>query len=253
MACSDPTLFRGLAALLLASAVAWAARRRGWLSPDGAWAAWALGVWLFGLAGWRWAVPLLVFFGTSSWLTRWKGHAPRDAGQVLANGGIPGLLAGLCWLYPSPKVWWAYIAALAFATGDTWASELGRRWAARPISLRTGRPTQAGASGAVSLPGTLAAVAGAGLMAAVGWALFGGPVLEAFRAAGFGFLAVVVDSLLGAWVQGQARCPQCGQVVEAGEPHPCPGPLQPLSGWPWMTNNMVNLTAQALAALLALF
>src|SRR5579862_756340 len=75
------------------------------LSFSGAVAAFAIGFVVFGFGGLPFAVPLLVFFFSSSLLShlgkkrkaaarvRFSKGSTRDAAQALANGGIPAMLA----------------------------------------------------------------------------------------------------------------------------------------------------------------
>src|SRR5512142_531300 len=106
-------LLRGiLAGLVLAVIVALAAWRVGTLNRQGALAAALLGTVIFGLGGLGWAILLLGFFISSSALSRlfrrrkmvfdekFSKTAQRDAGQVLANGGIAGLFVLLHALLP---------------------------------------------------------------------------------------------------------------------------------------------------------
>src|SRR4029453_1753424 len=86
--------------LLLAILVAYLAYRVRSLNRSGAIAATIVGTIIFGLGGLPWAILLMVFFITSSGLSRAfknrkrgldekfsKGHE-RDAGQVFGNGGL---------------------------------------------------------------------------------------------------------------------------------------------------------------------
>ena len=91
---------RALAGFVLAGAIAFVARTVRALSTGGAVAALLVGT-AAAIAGWPWATVLIVFFVTSSALSRFK-HATRearigrivekgnerDAVQVLANGGV---------------------------------------------------------------------------------------------------------------------------------------------------------------------
>jgi len=249
-----PHLPQPLLGLLLAAAVAAGACRLGALTRSGALAACAVGTAVFALGGWAWAAALLTFFGTSTALSRWRRRAKealgyekggrRDAGQVLANGGM----AALCALLPlaSPRLGAAhahllFLAALAAANADTWATEIGSALGGRPYDLRTGRPAAPGTSGAVSLLGTLAALAGAALLGlfAGGWAGWG-----VVSAAGVG--GAFLDSLLGATVQARWQDPlKPGSLTERAQAGP------PARGLRGINNDLVNALCTAGAVGLA--
>ena len=163
---------------LIAVVIAYAAFRAKSLNRSGAMAAVVVGTVIFGIGGWRWAVLLLTFFVTSSALTRtfknrkfdlsekFSKGGQRDAGQVLGNGGLATLFAGLTFFYPDdPRLWLGFAAALAASNADTWATELGvlNPHPPRLITHPT-RVVEKGSSGGISLVGTLAALTGAGLI-----------------------------------------------------------------------------------------
>jgi uncharacterized protein (TIGR00297 family) len=118
------------------------------------------------------------FFISSSVLTRaFKKHkfdlnekfskgGQRDAGQVFGNGGLATLFAGLTFLYPDdPRLWLGFAAALAASNADTWATELGVLNPHLPrLITHPSRIVEKGTSVGISLVGTLAALAGAGLI-----------------------------------------------------------------------------------------
>ena len=166
--------------LLLASLIAFAARRVKALSRSGAIAALALGTVIFGLGGLGWALLLLTFFISSSALSRLFGRrkrsldekyakgAERDAWQVLANGGVAGIFTLLHAIYPAASwPWVGCAAALAAANADTWATELGILSPTSPRLITTGRSVEPGTSGGISWTGTLAALGGALLVASI--------------------------------------------------------------------------------------
>lgn len=246
------------------SGVAWRMRA---LSRSGAAAAAAVGFSLFGFGGAPGAAALLLFFVSSTALSRvgrkrkasleYEKGGERDAGQVLANGGIAALCALLLPFVPDNhrSLPAALLGALAAANADTWATEVGSLAAHPPRWITTLRPAPPGSSGAVSLPGTLAALAGALLIGAAA-PLFGLPAPRGIAAAAVGgFAGCLFDSLLGATLQAQYRCPECGKLTERHEHHG--RPTEPARGLPWMNNDAVNLLATlagaAVAALLFLF
>ena len=240
--------------LALAAAVAALAYRAHALTRSGAVAAWAVGTVVFGIGGWLAAGALLTFFATSSLLSRWRRRRKealgyekggwRDAGQVLANGGVAAVCL-LLTLFGVSHIRLLFLAALAAANADTWATEIGSAVGGKPYDLRTGRRADAGTSGAVSLPGTVAALAGAALLG-----LFAGSpkAFAVVTLAGFG--GALCDSLLGATVQAQWRDPD---NLNRWTETPRAGP--PGRGWRGVGNDAVNglctLSGAGLAALLA--
>lgn len=245
-------------AATLAVLVAFAARRARALSVSGAIAAALVGFLLFGLGGGRAATALLLFFVSSSALSRWrrrekerlgweKSGGERDAGQVLANGGVATLATLFVPIFPDAS--WPHVAilgALATANADTWATEIGALSRAAPRLITTLRPAPPGMSGAVSALGTGAALVGALVVAAV--ALSGRAGLDGLVAAGTGgFLGALADSLIGATLQAQFRCPVCGKLTEQ-RAH-CPGqPAERERGLPFLGNDAVNFAATGIGA-----
>jgi len=210
-----------------------------WLTRGGAAGALAVGAAVAWGLGWRGLILLLAFFVSGSVLTQVAGGTggQRNLRQVLANGGVAA--AAALW-----GRWTVAAAAVAAATADTWATEIGAFSPTAPRLLTTGRPVPKGTSGAISMLGTVGGVVGAGAMAGLAWGL--GP-----RAAGPGSAAVVgsagvvgmlVDSLLGATVQGVYECPQCAARSERRDTV-CHGPVRLIRGWRWLDNDAVNLAA----------
>ncbi len=281
------------AGFILACIIALAARKARVLNRSGAFAAALLGTVIFGLGGLGWAILLLAFFVSSSGLSRLakrrkrsldekaaKG-SERDAGQVLANGGIAGVFALLHAFFPEAVwPWVGCAAALAAANADTWATELGVLGKAAPVMITTGKPVEPGTSGGVSWAGTLAALAGAGFVALFGalfWQGYTGinlpdgssPVLANLLGASkpaltwgqglmiFGGLALsglagsLVDSLLGATAQAIYRCPACEKETERYPLHLCGTPTVWVRGWKWLDNDWVNTACTLSAAIVA--
>ncbi len=252
-----PTPAHLILAFVLAAGIALAARAKGALTTSGALAAFVVGFLVFGFAGGPGAAALLLFFITSTVLSRYRKRdkeklatfekgGERDAAQVLANGGVAALCALLVAVFPGSTLpFIALLGALAEANADTWATEIGSLAKKPPCLITTFRLASPGASGAVSVPGTLAALAGAALVATV-----------AFSPAGFlaattgGVAGALVDSLLGATLQVQYRCPVCRTLTEQ-RAH-CEGKItEPARGLPWLNNDIVNALATITGALVA--
>lgn len=243
---------------LAAAAIAALAWRAGALATSGAVAACILGGLTVAGGGWNWGALLILFFVTSSALSKVAdrkkpGHGDiaargsrRDAVQVLANGGIPALFALLNWVDPR-EIWYvAFAAALAAAAADTWATEIGAFSPHAPRLITTLASVEPGRSGAISLFGTLGSAAGALLIGGVAGVLAPNTishdlVLIAIVGAG-GFAGSMIDSFLGATLQAIYRCPHCGKLVEAPV-HSCGTRTELAHGYRLMTNDLVNALA----------
>ena len=236
----------GLAAALFAG---WTVRG-GKLTAGGAAAAVVLAGVVGGFAGVAWWVPLFIFFLSSVAIGRWlpaekdagdeKDARPRDAIQVLCNGGVYGLMT-LTGAAPT-----LLLVAMAVATADTWASEVGKFFRQPTYDILRWRRVPPGLSGGVSGAGTLAGAAGAVLLAASGWLVTDPyPWSDAVTVAGWGFAGMLIDSVLGAAVQARYRGAD-GTLTDRGG-----GDKVRVRGYPWMSNDGVNLASIAITVALA--
>ena len=256
-----------LIGLILGIVIALAAWRLKTLSRSGAYTAAISGGLIFGLGGLPWAVLLLTFFISSSALTRafakrkvslsekFSKGSQRDWGQVLANGGLgAGLAVVHAFLPEQTWPWIAFAGAMAAVNADTWATELGVLNPSLPRLLTTGRPVERGSSGAISWLGSLATLAGAGLVALLAYIFFPamGFVQIWVGATLGGAGGAFFDSLLGATVQAIYWCPNCKKETEHHPRHTCGAETTQIRGWSWLDNDWVNFGASLAGALLAL-
>ena len=187
------------------------------LTSDGALAAFVLGVFVFGIGGWKFMIPLAVFFVLSSLLSRIgkkskKGQrqsfgkgSERDMVQVYANGGIP-LILTIWWLNnPSDIIYFAYLSSVVAATADTWATEIGFFSPYVPRDIVTFRKVDSGASGGVTFLGSVGGLLGATIIAVSAW-FFIQDVKVLSLVVAVGFASNVFDSILGATVQASYTC-----------------------------------------------
>ncbi|HET7040922.1 MAG TPA: DUF92 domain-containing protein [Gemmatimonadales bacterium] len=235
------------------AALAWRARA---LSPSGAVAAAAVGAATLWGTGWWGGAILLTFFVGSTLVSRAcpdpaaeRGEAKggrRDAGQVLANGGAPALGALLGLVDPAIGVW-ALTVGLAAAAADTWATSLGGTSPAPPRHLLTWRPVPPGTSGGISWRGSLGGILGAASVALAGLGATGD--LRLLGAATlYGTAGMLLDSLLGATLQGRFRCDACDLPTER-RVHACGATTRRVGGLRWLGNDGVNAVATLLATL----
>src|SRR6202034_1479125 len=114
-----------------------------------------------------------------------------------------GLAAAVALNHRLPGTWNAVVvvAALAEATADTLASELGEVLGGPPLLITSLRRVAPGTDGAISLAGTVAGTSGAAGVGMVAISTFGLRLGDALTA-GLGAVAgLFVDSLLGATVE----------------------------------------------------
>ncbi len=260
---------RILAGLVLSALIGGIAYRRHSLTGGGWLGAILTGTLTFGFGGWAWGITLIVFFISSSLLSRFRQArkqqlagekfekgGQRDLLQALANGGAGALLALAYGLSGEPPALLAAFAGImATVTADTWATELGVLSPSPPRLVTTGRVVEPGTSGAVTIYG-LAATSGRCAAdrpgAAGGWgAIERGVwlpwiVLAALLGGVGGSLA---DSLLGAVAQAMYRAPSGGET----ERRAADGVANPhIRGLPWMNNDMVNFVSSLAGGLIGL-
>ncbi len=253
-------IWRALAGVALAAAVAAVAVRTHALSRGGGVAAVITGA-VTVAAGWGFGVLLASYFASSVMLSRFRAavrerrtgdivakRGPRDAAQVLANGGVFAGSAFLSVVLQAPHLAAAALGALAAATADTWATEIGTLSEASPRSLITFVRVPAGTSGGVTLIGTLAMIAGALFIALTSVALE--LATPALAIALGGVAGALADSLLGATLQERRWCAACNLSTERPV-HGCGAATAHAGGVLGLDNDAVNLAATLTGALVA--
>lgn len=233
------------------------------LSKTGAPAAFLVGICIYIGFGINGLILLGIFFITSSLWSKYKGYqkqvieenlekgSQRDWIQVLANGGVAALSSLL--FYISKDLIWvvAFITSIASATGDTWSSEIGPLSKKSPISVRSFKKVQAGTSGAISMLGTIGALAGVGLITIVSFFLFSINFKIALIVLVFGIVGNGIDTLLGAFYQRTYCCKVCHVSIEKSS-H-CGELANLISGKKWLNNDGVNFLSCLIAPVFAIF
>lgn len=229
------------------------------LTAGGAVATFLLASVIYGIGGWKWTLPILVFFVLSSLLSRigrlrkeafddvFEKTHQRDHGQVAANGAVAGMIALLSLFFPGHEWYPYYLAAVAAVTADTWGTELGLLSRGTTFLITSGKRVDAGTNGGVTIAGLIAAVAGAVVISTTSLMWNTGLSTVAFVALA-GFSGSLFDSILGATVQGRFRCIVCGKITERLQ-H-CDAPTAHIGGIRWIRNDFVNWMCALGAALL---
>lgn len=261
------SLLLGAFFAVLVSVAAYYARS---LDLSGAIAATVVGTIIFGIGGWQWALILLIFFISSSALSkafskRKKGldekfskGGRRDHAQVLGNGGLATLFALLYGFLPDQNILWLlFLAALAAVNADTWATEIGVLSSVRPRNLLDLRQVvEKGTSGGISVVGTLGSIAGA-LVIAIAGALVtwfsADKIGMIFWVTVAGTLGSFFDSWLGATVQAMYFCPSCEKETEKHPTHSCGTRTTHIKGFKWLNNDLVNFGCSALSVVTLAF
>lgn len=207
----------------------------GWLHAG------ALGTILWGCLGPRAWLAVVLYLALGSLVTRLGFRRKQALGLAEGRGGRRGpenvwgsaatgaLLALAVPLLPAaltPLLVVGFAASFAAKLGDTFGSEVGKRWGRRCVLITTLRPVPPGTDGAISLEGTAASLIGSALMAALMLALGllpGWPLVA--LVALVGLLATLLESVLGASLQGRLS---------------------------WLSNELVNALQTAVAAALAM-
>lgn len=179
--------------------------------------------------------------------------------QVFANGGVGLIHSILYYLTKNP----AYLVFLgisfAAANADTWATELGILNKKDPISLRTFKRVEKGTSGAISLFGTFSALAGSmliGVFAAFGFFFLnvgelGFEYIQTFQLVTLGgFFGSIIDSILGATVQGVYYSKELEGETEKRECNGKPNVL--VRGFSFVNNDLVNFLSIGISSILFL-
>ena len=240
--------------LIIAAIIAFLSYKVKFLTPNGSVATFLLASFIFGLGGWKWSIPMMAFFILSSLLSKvrkkqnekieqyFEKTGVRDYLQVLANGGIGGILVILNHIYPHDIYYLIYVTALASVCADTWATEIGTMVRTNTYNILTLKPVEQGISGGISILGTLGGVCGALTISLAGmfWVQLSLPQYFLVVILG-GVIGSFFDSLLGATIQAQNQCNVCDKITERD--YHCGEKANHKRGYKWVNNDVVNLFA----------
>jgi len=193
---------------------------------------------IFTAAGYTGIAMLGTFFILGTVATSWKKQeklkfkaaddrsSQRAMGQVLANGGVAGILGLLILFLPmkAELLTLMIAASLASATADTLSSELGMIYGRRFFNVISLKKEEKGLDGVISLEGTMIGLVGSSLIAVVYCSGFGWSKAHFFILLLAGTIGNLADSVLGALLERKR----------------------------YLTNNQVNFLNTFIAALTAL-
>ena len=262
---------RLMCGLLFSSGVGLLAYRRQSLDKSGVLGAIVSGTSIVGMGGWSWGLSLVYFFVSSSLLSSFRARqkamvasdkfskgSRRDLSQAMANGGLATFFSLCSGFSRSPgalrRAQSGFIGALATATADTWATELGTLSKASPRLITNGKPVAPGTSGGVTPLGMAATALGACTLGFFFWAAEGfrkSLALTPLLALLSGMVGSCFDSVLGATLQAMYTCPTCKTETEQ-HIHHCGSRTEFLRGIAWMNNDVVNFMATTIGSITAI-
>ncbi|GAB2300386.1 hypothetical protein Dimus_034428 [Dionaea muscipula] len=278
IAAMERTLIQPIAAILISSAIALRAYKRRSLNFSGALAGFIVMA-IHLAANFRYAAMLLVFFFSSSALTKrgaskkravdaeYKEGGQRNWIQVLSNSIIATVLVVTIWSLTGwedscldakqstliKALVGGLIGHYCCCNGDTWSSELGVLSDEEPRMITTFKQVPKGTNGAVTIAGLLAAAEAGGVIGLtylvsglIGAKCFHVKQLLIIPLSALaGLCGSLIDSLLGATVQYSGYCQVRKKVVGTQSPT-----VKKISGLDILDNNGVNLVSILLTTVL---
>lgn len=252
-----------LLAVLFAAGIAYLSFKHKFLTNSGIISSCIFAIVLFGFGSWKWSIPIVTFFFTSSVLTNIRNRTNkisdekitplgRDYLQVLSNGIIP-LSLFIIYIFTEIEILYLlFCSSVAAVTADTWGTEMGGLRQNSTVLIISFKKVEQGTSGGVSIMGTLASLLGAFILGLVSLIWIKNNILDFLIIITLsGFFGSLVDSILGATMQVKYVCSICGKSIELKE-H-CNTASEKVKGLGFVDNNFVNLAASFSGCLFSYF
>lgn len=203
------------AALVVNTGVAIAGWWAGTVRLSGMLAGWAIGVVVYGSAGWQGWVLLFATFLSATVSSRLglkrkavlgiaeEREGRRGGGNAFANTGLAAIAAALavCTPYRDAALL-AFVTVLVTGGSDTVASEIGKAWGGKAYLVTTLKHVRPGTPGAMSLEGTAAGLIAALVLAWIGSALGLIPGAWIWAAVGGAVAGSLIESAMAATLEG---------------------------------------------------
>jgi len=214
----DPTVEVLLVGSAAAAALGYVAYALGTASVTGTLAGVLLAVLAVVLGGYGWFVLLVSFFGLGGLASKYRyeeklergiaqeNEGARGGGNVFANSAV-ALVAVVAYAASDGLALEGAVFRLAFggavaaALADTFSSEFGGLFDS-PRLITTFERVPAGTDGGVTWQGAVAGAVGAGVIAGLGRTFFALDAAATATVLGAGALGMIVDSVLGATLEG---------------------------------------------------
>lgn len=224
------------------------------LSKNGALTTFLLAMFVYGLGGWKWTLPIFSFFILSSFLSKFsekiysktelyksEKESKRDMWQVLANGAIPFIIILLDYFFVNSNLYFIFLVVIAVHTSDTWSTETGTAFGKNVFMITTFKRIKRGESGGVSVIGSFFGILGAFVIILIGNYFVNLNVKTFFILVLFGFLGNLIDSLFGATIQAKYECNKCHKPTEKKK-H-CNSETSIIKGYKIINNDFVNFSS----------
>lgn len=232
--------------------VAFLAYKKHSLNQSGFITATLLGTIIYGFGTYVVWSALILFFISSSLLTKLHEKKVKDASsgrnyiQVLSNGFVAAMFSVFFYYSFNELFMVAAIISIASCNSDTWASEIGVLSRGKTYSILTFKEVPKGVSGGVSKLGTLASFLGALFIGLsfifLYWSspLFNNSKIWMYFSVITlgGFIGCLIDSYMGILVQAKYKGERTGKYTEKAFLENEKVILT--SGLAWITNDAVN-------------
>ncbi len=249
-------LYLYIIAFLTVSVILYISIKLRLLDISGNAAAFITGMIIMIFGGSLWILPMLFFFISGGLLSKYKKNfkeklsseysEKRDAYQVLANSFVAILVAFL-YNYTLHTIYIiGFLSIIAAQTADTWGAEFGIVSKENAFLITTFQNIEHGISGAVSISGLIWAFVGSLSISLFSFLFFDSNIVKYIGIITFsGWLAQIVDSILGAKYQALYKCNICGRFVE--KYYHCNQKAVLVKGFSLIDNNMVNFLSSIFA------
>lgn len=232
--------------------IAFLAYQKHSLNQSGLITATLLGTVIYGFGTFVVWSALILFFISSSLLTKFHEQKVKDASdgrnyiQVLSNGFVAAMFSIFYYFSKNELFMVAAVISIASCNSDTWASEIGVLSKGKTYSILTFKEVQKGVSGGVSRLGTLASFLGALFIGLSFMGLYAlSPNFNSTKIFTYfsvitagGFIGCLVDSYMGILLQAKYKGAKSGKYTE--KPFLDNEKVILTSGLAWITNDAVN-------------
>jgi uncharacterized protein (TIGR00297 family) len=219
---------------------------------------------IFGFGGIKWSIPIVTFFFLSSILSHIRKNknievekyfektGRRDHWQVIANGGIGGILVVLNFYYNSELLFLVYVSCISAVCADTWATEIGTLKKVKTVNILNFKTVEQGSSGGISLTGMAGTLLSAFIIPVTSVCFIGeNKFYWVFLITIAGLLGSLTDSILGASIQAQYFCNNCGKVTE--HKYHCSSKTLLKKGFYRVNNDVVNFITSCAGGIYLIF